>query len=154
MKKSPVSALLVCATFLAGCETANQGNSGRSYKSPSVDRNAFNLGTLMASALWGDGNYQPSKSSARPSQAPIQQFALPPSVTIVGEYTLATNINNCKYLRMTDGSLWEVCPLDSIDCTYWNPYSTLCAIDGDDLQFPVILVNEDEDEFVQARRIR
>jgi len=52
-----------------------------------------------------------------------------------------------QIVKLEDGSIWEVDPVDAIDSMLWLPTSDIIVCDGK-------LINTDDNETVSARRIR
>jgi len=59
-----------------------------------------------------------------------------------------------KIIKLEDGSLWSVEPLDRIDSALWLSLDNITVIEGDDLKYPYKLVNTDENEVVNARKLQ
>jgi hypothetical protein len=62
-------------------------------------------------------------------------------------------LDDGNLIKLEDGSLWRVSPLDVIDSALWLPTSDITIIDGDDPEYPHKLVNTDDNEVVNASPI-
>jgi hypothetical protein len=58
---------------------------------------------------------------------------------------ISSNIDDGKYIKLEDGSLWEVDSVDTVDSSLWLQLDEITACDGK-------LINTDEKESVEARR--
>jgi hypothetical protein len=56
-------------------------------------------------------------------------------------------LDDGRLIRLEDGSLWQVDPIDTITSSIWLPVSNIIICGNR-------LVNEDDDETVHARRVR
>ena len=56
-----------------------------------------------------------------------------------------------RVVKLEDGSLWEVAPLDRLDSALWLPVTDITVTDGDDLLYPYKLINTDDHEVVNAK---
>jgi hypothetical protein len=59
-----------------------------------------------------------------------------------------------RLIRLEDGSVWRVSPIDVIDSMLWLPISNITVIDGDDPSYPHKLVNMDDNEVVNAKLLQ
>lgn len=65
------------------------------------------------------------------------------------ETYLKNKSDDGSVLILGDGTVWEVSSYDQIDSALWLPMSTIVIPDSEDC-----LINVDDDEKVDARRIR
>jgi hypothetical protein len=63
-------------------------------------------------------------------------------------------LDDGNLIKLEDGSLWQVSPLDVIDSALWLPISDITIIEGNDPSYPYKLVNTDDNEIVNARLIK
>ena len=54
-------------------------------------------------------------------------------------------------IKLEDGSIWQVSPLDMIDSALGLPVSEITVIEGHDPSYPYKLVNKDDKEVVNAK---
>jgi hypothetical protein len=59
---------------------------------------------------------------------------------------ISNNIDDGKYIKLEDGSLWEVDGADTVDSSLWLETDDITVCDGK-------LINTDDKESVEARRI-
>ena len=62
-------------------------------------------------------------------------------------------IDGGSFVKLEDGSLWQISPLDTITSALWLPISDIVVIEGNDLGYPYKLINTDDRESVNARRL-
>jgi hypothetical protein len=74
------------------------------------------------------------------------RVALKPSGGCSSGHWISSNIDEGKYIKLEDGSLWEVDGVDTVDSSLWLELDNITACDGK-------LINTDEKESVEARRI-
>ena len=91
--------------------------------------------------------------TAGTSSLPGTRFQVPPTRSIGSGYWIESVFDDGKLIKLQDGSLWEVSPLDAIDSALWLPMSGLTIIEGDDPSYPYKLVNTDDNEIVNAKPI-
>lgn len=58
-----------------------------------------------------------------------------------------------KLIKLEDGSLWKVSPIDSINSALWLPATSVTVIDSEDPAYPFKLISMDDNETVDARLI-
>jgi hypothetical protein len=56
-------------------------------------------------------------------------------------------------IKLEDGTLWMVSPLDIIDSALWLPISEITVVDGNNPVYPFRLINTDDNEIVNAKLI-
>ena len=56
-------------------------------------------------------------------------------------------LDDGRLIRLEDGSLWQVDPIDTVTSSLWLPVSNIITCGNR-------LINEDDDETVHARRLR
>jgi hypothetical protein len=94
-----------------------------------------------------------SRVAPKPSAALIQralpnQNALPrPSLGCSSGHWISGNIDDGKYIKLDDGSLWEVSGVDTVDSSLWLDLDDIIVCDGK-------LINTDDKESVEAKRIK
>lgn len=66
---------------------------------------------------------------------------------------VSKKIDSGKYIKLEDGSLWEISPLDKINTILWLTLDDITVIESDNLLYPYILVNTDDDETAEAKLI-
>ncbi len=59
-----------------------------------------------------------------------------------------------KLISMDNGSIWQVEELDAINSMLWLPLTDVTVIDGDGIEYPYKLVNTEDNEIVNAKRIK
>ncbi len=67
--------------------------------------------------------------------------------------TLAGNIENGKYLELSDGSYWEVAPDSQSISQLWIFPAPLKIVPGKDPNYPYLLINANTQEEVLAKPI-
>lgn len=81
--------------------------------------------------------------------------ATPPLYINVGERQfISENIDSGRLLRLSDGSLWLISPIDIISTALWLATSDVVVIEGDDPSYPFKIVSSDDNEVVNARLLR
>jgi hypothetical protein len=75
------------------------------------------------------------------------RVALMPSGGCSTGHWISGNIDDGRYIKLEDGSLWEVDGADTVDSSLWLELDNITACNGK-------LINTDERESVDARRIK
>jgi hypothetical protein len=57
-------------------------------------------------------------------------------------------------VKLEDGSLWQVEPIDVVDSALWLALDNITVIEGDDPGYTYKLINTDENEIVNAKKIQ
>jgi len=70
-----------------------------------------------------------------------------------GGHWIESVLDDGKLIKLEDGTLWRVSPLDTLDSGLWLPVSGITVIDGDDVEYPYKLVNTDDNGVVNAQPI-
>jgi hypothetical protein len=93
--------------------------------------------------------HEPPLSQSHFSPAPIQsQFYLTGQGHWIDEV-----MADGEVIKLEDGSLWKVSPIDTVDSQVWLPVTSITVIEGDDPEFTYKLVNTDDNEIINARLI-
>jgi hypothetical protein len=61
---------------------------------------------------------------------------------------------NGEMIKLEDGSIWRVSPLDTTSSVNWSAASEITIDDGEELLYPYILVNTSDNELVNARLLK
>jgi TPR repeat protein len=61
---------------------------------------------------------------------------------------------NGEMVKLEDGSIWRISPLDTANSVNWSAASEITIDDGDELLYPYILVNTSDNELVNARLLK
>jgi len=61
---------------------------------------------------------------------------------------------NGELVKLEDGSIWRISPLDTATSGSWSAASEITVDEGDELLYPYILVNSDDNELVNARLLK
>lgn len=99
----------------------------------------------------------PAKDSSvavQPGVRPLSSrtIALTHSYSNVGNATWITEVMaGGEVIKLQDGSLWQVAPMDRIDSSLWLPTTNITVIQGDDPSYPYKLINTEDSETVEAR---
>jgi hypothetical protein len=75
------------------------------------------------------------------------RVALRPSGGCSSGHWISSSIDDGKYIKLEDGSLWEVDGVDTVDSSLWLELDDITVCDGK-------LINTGENESVEARRIK
>jgi hypothetical protein len=70
------------------------------------------------------------------------------------EHWIEAVMDDGNLIKLEDGSIWKVSPLDVADSALWLPTTSVTVIDSDDPNYPYKLVNTDDNEAVEAQLIR
>lgn len=62
-----------------------------------------------------------------------------------------SNNKSGKYIKLEDGSLWKVSPMDRINALLWLPINNIKVIESDNILYPYKLINLDENEVVEVK---
>jgi hypothetical protein len=90
----------------------------------------------------------PKSGSALNPMALLNQSALPRSSQGCSSgHWISGNIDDGQYIKLEDGSLWEVDAADTVDSALWLETEELTVCNGK-------LINTDDKESVEARRIK
>jgi hypothetical protein len=97
-----------------------------------------------------------AQPEAKPRVRSTPRFGGRPSIYVVegGGHWIDDVMDDGNLIKLEDGSLWQVSPIDAIDSALWLPVSDITVIEGDDPSYPFKLVNTDENEVVRARPLR
>jgi hypothetical protein len=120
--KVPIGAALTYVRFLRQSD----------YQLEPSMRQITKLGRLLMAAVAG-GLFVYSASAA--------------AQTCEDGHWIESVIDDGRLIRLEDGSLWQVNPIDTITSSIWLPVSNIIICGGR-------LINEDDNEAVNARRIR
>ena len=74
-------------------------------------------------------------------------FASTPAGACEDGHWIDAVLANGQILKLEDGSLWKVDPVDTVTSSLWLPISDVIICDGK-------IINVDDSETVQVRRIR
>lgn len=67
---------------------------------------------------------------------------------------IAENIDGGRFIKLEDGSLWEISPLDIVNTCIWLVVSDIAIVESNDPNYPYILINTDDVEKASAKLIR
>jgi hypothetical protein len=67
---------------------------------------------------------------------------------------ISENIDSGQFLKLQDDSLWEVSPLGTLDCALWLPLSGIVVTESENPTCPYLLINMDDGEAVEAKRLK
>lgn len=56
-----------------------------------------------------------------------------------------------EIIVLEDGSRWEIHPINIVETCIWLPISDITVADGDDPSYPYKLINNDDNEVVDAK---
>ena len=73
--------------------------------------------------------------------------------TLGSGHWVSKNIESGKYIKLEDGSLWEISPLDKINTILWLILDDITVTESSNLLYPYLLVNTDDNETAEARLI-
>ena len=68
-----------------------------------------------------------------------------------GRHWVSKNIDSGKFIKLEDGSLWEISPIDKINSMLWLPISNITVIESKNPYYPYTLINTDEGTKVEAK---
>lgn len=68
-----------------------------------------------------------------------------------GGHWVSKNIDTGKFIKLEDGSLWEISPIDKINSMLWLPISNIMVIESKNPLYPYLLINTDDGEKVEAK---
>jgi hypothetical protein len=71
-----------------------------------------------------------------------------------GTHWISENIDSGQFLLLEDDSLWEVNPLDTLNSALWLSLSDIVITDSDNGAWPNLLINTDDGEDVEAKRLK
>lgn len=74
-------------------------------------------------------------------------FAMPASAD---EHWIWKNIDG-EYIKLEDGSLWEVAPSDQVDTLLWLPADNITVIKSNNPFYPFLFINTDEKEKAEVK---
>ena len=60
-----------------------------------------------------------------------------------GGHWISKNIDSGAFIKLEDGSLWEISPIDKINSMLWLPISNITIIESKNPLYPYLLVNDD-----------
>jgi uncharacterized protein YbjQ (UPF0145 family) len=66
---------------------------------------------------------------------------------------ITENMNTGEFIKLEDGSLWQISPFDKIHAALWLPVSRIIVLEGRNPICPYILINSDDGEKVDAKLI-
>lgn len=67
-----------------------------------------------------------------------------------GGHWISKNIDSGKIIKLEDGSLWEISPIDKIHSMLWLPISNITVVESKNPLYPYLLINTDDGEKVEA----
>jgi hypothetical protein len=70
------------------------------------------------------------------------------------EHWIEAVMDDGNLIKLEDGSIWKVSPVDVTDSALWLQTTSITVIDSDDSDYPYKLVNTDDNEAVDAQLIR
>jgi len=66
---------------------------------------------------------------------------------------VSENIDGGRIIKLEDGSLWEISPIDRIDTMLWLPTEDITVVESDNPLYPYKLINTDAGDAVEAKLI-
>lgn len=72
-------------------------------------------------------------------------------ITKSSTHWISDNIDSGRFLKLQDGSLWEVSSVDTIDSTLWLPLSQIVITESQNPAWPHLLINTDDGEAIEAK---
>lgn len=87
---------------------------------------------------------------------PIPNFAqiLPKASDVSSDHWIDSVLDDGNFLKLEDGSLWQISPVDTVTTSIWLGTSEITIIKVDNSTYPYKLVNTDDNESVRARRMK
>ncbi|HZM06440.1 MAG TPA: hypothetical protein VFC44_25845 [Candidatus Saccharimonadales bacterium] len=133
-----------------GLEIARRDGTSHFGQSPRLDGNPSNNAAIRFIPP-PPNSLRSSEPSKRLSDAGI--VFVPDGYVVGGGHWIDDVMDDGNLIKLEDGSLWKVSPVDAIDSALWLPVTDITVIDSDDPAYPYKLVNKDDDEVVNARLI-
>lgn len=103
-----------------------------------------------ASGTLGSGS---SSTSNNNSGIGTQQVSGLAYYSLGSGHWVSKNIESGKYIKLEDGSLWEISPLDKINTILWLILDNITVTESSNLLYPYLLVNTDDNETAEAKLI-
>jgi len=68
-----------------------------------------------------------------------------------GGHWVKKKIDSGNFIQLEDNSLWQVNPIDRINCSLWLHLEEITVIESQNPYYPYLLINTDEAEKVEAK---
>lgn len=94
----------------------------------------------------------PSVLQAQP--IPNIQYIIPKVSDVSSDHSIDTVLDDGNFVRLDDGTLWQISPVDAVTTSTWSGASEITIIKLDNSTYPYKLINTDDNESVRARRMR
>ena len=92
--------------------------------------------------------YQTPERAAAPQPGDSSVYA-----GIGSGHWIMENINTGEFIKLEDGSLWEISPFARIHTALWLPVSRITVLQGRNPVYPYVLINSDDTEKADAKLI-
>ena len=92
-------------------------------------------------------------SKSKPKHTPLSHAVRHYYAGINEEQTIAEVFGDGKYIKLIDGSLWEVSEVDVVDSALWLATTDVEVIDSDNPLYPYTIINKEDGEKVEAKLI-
>lgn len=76
-----------------------------------------------------------------------------PSLILGTGHWVSEKLDGGRYIRLEDGSLWEIAPLDRINTALWLNADQIVVTASNDVLYPYLLVNTTQGETAKAKLV-
>lgn len=70
-----------------------------------------------------------------------------------GRHRVSKNIDGGKFIKLEDGSLWEISPIFISFIRFWLVTQEIIVIENDNPLYPYKLINSDSNDWAEAKFI-
>jgi len=74
-------------------------------------------------------------------------------VGVGGDHWVSKNIDSGRFIKLEDGSLWQISPIDRINTMLWLVVDEITVVESNNPLYPFKLINTDNGDTAEAKLV-